>query len=105
MEFVETPVFTKRITEILSDEEYRSLQEELVKSPKAGRLIPGGKGRRKYRWAASGKGKSGGARVIYYLYLAEDKIYMLFPYKKPDQADLTAEQMKILVEYVKEGVL
>ena len=105
MEFIETVVFTKRITEILTDEDYRFLQEKLVENPEAGRLIPKGKGLRKYRWAASGKGKSGGARIIYYFYLSEDKIYMLFPYKKSDQTDLTTEQMKILIEYVKEGVL
>ena len=105
MEFVETPVFTKRITGILTDEEYRSLQEKLIENPKAGKLIPQGKGLRKYRWAASGKGKSGGARIIYYLYLSEEKIYMLFSYKKSDQGNLTAEQMKILIDYVREGVL
>ena len=105
MEFIETPVFTKRIAEILTDEQYRSLQEKLVENPEAGKLIPRGKGLRKYRWAASGKGKSGGARIIYYLYLSDDKIYMLFPYKKSDQEDLTAEQMKILINYVKEGIL
>ena len=105
MEFIETSVFTKRITEILTDEEYRSLQEKLVENPKAGRLIPRGKGLRKYRWAASGKGKSGGARIIYYLYLSEEKIYMLLPYKKSNQADVTPEQMKILIDYVKEGIL
>ena len=105
MECIETPVFTKRITEIISDEEYRSLREKLVEDPQAGRLIPQGKGLRKYRWAASGKGKRGGARIIYYLYLSEEKIYMLFSYKKSEQEDLTKEQMKALVDYVKEGVL
>ena len=105
MEFIETPVFTKRILEILNDEEYRSLQEKLIKNPMAGKLIPHGKGLRKYRWGALGKGKSGGARIIYYLYLADHKIYMLFPYKKSDQGDLTAEQIKVLSHYVKEGVL
>lgn len=105
MEFIETPVFTKRIAEILTDEEYRSLQESLIKNPKAGRLIPHGKGLRKYRWSAAGKGKRGGARIIYYLYLSEDIIYMLFPYRKSDQADLTKEQTKVLIEYLKEGVL
>ena len=105
MEFIETPVFTRRIAEILTDDEYRSLQEKLVENPMAGKLIPRGKGLRKYRWALSGRGKRGGARIIYYLYLSEDKIYMLFPYEKSDQEDLTPEQMKTLIHYVKEGVL
>ena len=43
MEFIETAVFTKRITEILTDNEYRSLQEKLVENPKVGKLIPQGK--------------------------------------------------------------
>ena len=105
MEFIETPVFTRRIAEILTDDEYRSLQEKLVENPMAGKLIPRGKGLRKYRWALSGRGKRGGARIIYYLYLSDDKIYMLFPYRKSDQGELTAEQMKLLINYVKEGVL
>ena len=46
---IETPVFTKRIVEILTDDEYRSLQEKLVENPNAGKLIPHGKGLRKYR--------------------------------------------------------
>lgn len=105
MEFIETSIFTKRVTEILTDDEYRFLQIELLKNPKAGILISRGKGLRKYRWSASGKGKRGGVRIIYYLYLLDEKIYMLFPYKKSDQGDLTFEQMKILINYVKEGVL
>ena len=105
MEFIETPVFTKQIVDILTDDEYSSLQAHLVKHPKAGSLIPGAKGLRKYRWAISGKGKRGGVRIIYYLYLSDEKIYMLFPYKKSDQGDLTTAQTKALIEYVKEGVL
>ncbi len=105
MEFIETPIFTKRIREVITDEEYRSLQTALVKNPEAGALIPGGKGLRKIRWSIRGKGKSGGIRVIYYLFLRDEKIYMLFPYKKSNQGDLTTEQLKILIEFVKEGVL
>ena len=103
MEFIETPIFTKRVMEILTDEEYRSLQLELLKNPKAGILISKGKGLRKYRWSASGKGKRGGARIIYYLYLLDEKIFMLFPYKKSDQEDLTSEQLKILINYGEGG--
>ena len=105
MEFIETDVFTKRIQEILSDEEYGYLQADLIKRPEAGALIRGGKGLRKLRWAAVGKGKRGGVRIIYYFYSSRQQVYMIYPFKKSNQADLTPEQLKILTRYVKGGVL
>lgn len=105
MEIIETPIFTKRIKAVLSDDEYRRLQWALVVNPEAGQLIPGGRGLRKLRWSVTGKGKSGGLRVIYYWYTKEEKIYMLLPYKKSELGDLTKDQLKILIEYVKGGIL
>lgn len=104
-EFFETGIFTKCIVEMLTDPEYGALQAFLIKRPEAGDLIPGGRGLRKLRWSSGGKGKRGGMRVIYYLYLGECRIYMIYPYRKSDQGDLTAEQLKALALYVKGGVL
>ncbi len=105
MEIIETPVFTRKINDVLSDDEYGKLQWTLVINPEAGAVIPGCRGLRKLRWAISGKGKRGGLRIIYYWYTQDEKIYMLLPYKKSEQGDLTNEQIKILSDYVKEGVL
>lgn len=105
MEIIETPIFTRKIKGILSDDEYRRLQWELAVNPEAGALIPGCQGLRKLRWAISGKGKRGGLRVIYYWYTHDEKIYMLLPYKKSEQQDLTRKQLKILMEFVKDGVI
>ncbi len=66
MEFIETSIFTKLIYTYLSDDEYVALQSHLLKYPEAGQVIPGSGGVRKLRWAISGRGKRGGARVIYY---------------------------------------
>jgi hypothetical protein len=66
MEFVETPTFTRMVTALLSDDEYREMQNELAEDPERGDLIKGGGGIRKLRHAMQGRGKSGGVRVIYY---------------------------------------
>ena len=96
MRFVETPVFTRLITEALDDEQYRHLQLALAFRPEQGALIRGSGGLRKLRWAASGRGKRGGARVIYYWDRASESFYMLFVYTKQKQGDLTAAQAKQL---------
>lgn len=102
MVFLETSLFTKCIRDLISDEEYRVLQTALVGKPNLGAVIPGSGGIRKVRWAASGRGKRGGARVIYDWHRPDDRIYMLFAYPKNEQDDLTQEQAKILGRLVKE---
>jgi hypothetical protein len=67
MVFIETTIFTKQITSLLTEAEYRALQQEILLRPDAGVLIKGGSGLRKIRWNVSGIGKRGGIRVIYYL--------------------------------------
>lgn len=64
MRIIETPIFTRRVKSFLSDEEYRELQNSLIAKPDAGKIIRGGGGIRKLRWAGSGRGKRGGVRVI-----------------------------------------
>lgn len=104
MEFVETNIFTRRIQELLTDEEYQGLQAALAENPKVGEVIPGGGGLRKIRWRAGGKGKRGGIRVIYYCESAH-RLYMIYAFGKSEQADLTSAQLKALSAHVKEGVL
>jgi hypothetical protein len=100
MEIIETSVFTKQVTEVLSDEEYHVIQIALVQRPGLGARIPGTSGLRKLRWRSEGKGKCGGMRIIYYWFISEHEILMLYLYKKNRQADLTAEHVKILTTIV-----
>jgi mRNA-degrading endonuclease RelE of RelBE toxin-antitoxin system len=80
--FVETPLFTRLVSEYLTDEEYAALQSALAANPESGELIRGSGGLRKLRWSGSGRGKRGGVRVIYYLRNRAGVIWMLTIYTK-----------------------
>ena len=99
---IETPVFTRRICELLSDDDYRRLQLALVLRPEQGALVPAGQGLRKLRWGQPGRGKRGGLRILYYWDKEPEAIYLLFVYEKTKQADLTPEQAKALGRLIRE---
>jgi mRNA-degrading endonuclease RelE of RelBE toxin-antitoxin system len=94
--FIESPAFTEQCTALWTDAEYAAFQQFLVARPKAGDVIPGLGGLRKVRWSAKGRGKRGGARVIYLLLLQPGLIYLFQAYTKGDIADLAPEQKKRL---------
>jgi hypothetical protein len=104
MEFIETQVFTRQIV-AYPDSEYRELQNLLEKRPAAGKIIHGSAGCRKVRWAVRGKGKSSGARVIYYWRGATSQIVFLYLYLKAEQRDLTNSQVKKLKAAIQGGDL
>lgn len=101
MEIFETSAFTKQITQLLSKEGYRQLQNFLVINPLAGAVIPDGGGLRKIRWQIEGRGKRGGIRAIYYYVSSDNRIFMLLAYSKGVQDDLTKEERKSLRKLVK----
>jgi hypothetical protein len=102
MEFVETPTFTRLVTALLTDDAYRALQNVLLADPQCGALIRNGGGIRKLRFAAQGKGKSGGVRAIYYWATEREQIYMLVIYPKSVKDTLTDRETALLRTYVKE---
>ena len=51
-----------------------ALQLRLMINPEEGKVIPGSKGLRKLRIRAIGRGKRGGARVIYVVYRTKQLI-------------------------------
>ena len=55
-----------------------------------------GAGARKLRWAAKGKGKRGGARIVYLCVAIASRIYLLRCYAKNIKTDLTADEKKEL---------
>lgn len=102
VEFIETPTFTRQVTELLSDEEYRQLQNRLLEDPECGDLIKGGGGIRKVRHAVQGRGKSAGVRAIYYWIKDRQQVYMLVVYPKSKKDDLSDKETAILRDLVKE---
>ena len=96
MILIETPVFTAQVKELLSDDDYRRLQWHLARYPYAGDVIRGTGGLRKVRWTASGKGKSGGVRVIYFHAAPLSQIRLLLIYRKGIKDDLSPTEKKVL---------
>lgn len=86
----------------LADEDYRALQNHLITQPDSGAIIRGSGGIRKVRWAAGGKGKSGGLRVIYYWLTADDQIMFLTVYGKGEKENLSAAELKQVVKLIEE---
>lgn len=102
MVIVETSIFTRQVIELLTDDEYRDLQELLAGRPDAGSIIIGSGGLRKVRWGIRGRGKRGGTRVIYYWAVRQEQLLMLFVYPKNEMDDLSREQLKTLRKIIEE---
>jgi hypothetical protein len=100
VEFVRFPSFERSVARILTEADIFELELVLLLDPEAGDLIPGSKGLRKLRRPASGRGKRGGARIIYYLVTAERKILLLYAYAKNVHGDLSPTQIKQLSKLI-----
>jgi hypothetical protein len=93
MIFIEDHAFLKRRQGLMEDDELFRLMQSLVVHPDAGKTIPGSGGLRKLRWRAKGHGKRGGVRVIYFWWMADEKILLLDIYAKGEQENLSAKEV------------
>ena len=100
MVFAELPIFARCANELFSDDDMRELQVILLENPSAGDLIPGGRGLRKLRVPLPGRGKRGGARVIYYHWVSHEQCYLVYAYAKNVAADLTKDQLRRLADVI-----
>ncbi len=92
--FTKTERFAKRAEKLLGAEILSELQLYLCRYAEDGAIIPASGGIRKLRWAASGRGKRGGARIIYYFANRAGRIFLLDIYAKNEKADLTADDLQ-----------
>ncbi len=70
-------------------DERAQLVEHLAYNPTAGTVIPSTGGIRKMRWGLEGRGKRGGARVIYFFHNLEMPLFLLTAYAKNEREDLS----------------
>ena len=100
IEFIETSIFTKQIKDLATDDELKNLQVELIAQPEKGDIIKDTGGLRKVRLATGVQGKSGSARVIYFL-ATKELIYMIFAYSKHEKDTLTKSEKNELKKLTK----
>jgi hypothetical protein len=101
VEFRELKGFSELVEELLTLEEYRNLQLELLTNPFKGDVIQHTGGARKIRVAGRGKGKRGGLRAIYYLQDQRDRIWFLFLYAKSEKENLSHAETNAIYDVVK----
>lgn len=96
----ELPEYMRTADKLLSATERQDVIRYLAEHPKAGDLIEGTGGVRKLRWGRGGQGKSGGVRVIYYVYDVTMPLYLLTLFAKGDKSNLTQAERNELAGLV-----
>jgi hypothetical protein len=81
----------------MTDAQIDDLIDFVARNPLSGDVIESTSGLRKLRWRLSGRGKRGGARIIYYYHDADMPLYLLLAYSKSSMADVSATELKRLM--------
>jgi hypothetical protein len=101
LEFVYTPLFLASARGLFDDEALRQIEITLLVQPRTGDVIAGTGGIRKLRAALPGRGKRGGARLVYLYLEVRGTVYMLLAYAKNEQVDLSTAEKRALRNMVK----
>ena len=97
---VETPVYSNKVGGILTEDERDAFAAFIAANPTAESVVRGSGGVRKVRWAQKGRGKSGGARVIYFNRLAKGEVWLLTIYANGDKTTISAHELKLIKEAI-----
>lgn len=89
MEVVPLPIYERQVRKLLTTAEREKAEREIAAAPVRWPVVPDAGGARKARVARGGRGKSGGARVIYYVLVRGDRLYLMDIYGKSAKEDLT----------------
>ena len=101
---VETPPYLTDAERLVSPIERAAIVDRLAADPTCGVLIPGGGGIRKVRFAFGGRGKSGGARIVYLFSGRNLPIFVLAVFAKNEKANLSAAERNALGKLVDDVV-
>lgn len=99
---VPTGTFEKKAESMLGLSRYEAFVADVARNPLNGVLIEGTGGLRKVRVAREGRGKSGGARVIYYYHNENMPIFLVAIYAKSEQGNLSDSEKNVLKKLVEE---
>lgn len=102
--FIEKPEFTAKFDCLATQDEMFVLQDELIRNPVKGKLVQETGGARKIRMRIGKRGKSGGARVVYYYVDFRGEIWFLEIYSKSEKADLTSIEKRKIYKFIKETI-
>lgn len=80
--------------------EYAGLVDSLEENPEQGNSMSNNCYKIRVAIKSKGKGKSGGARVIAYVQVVENTVFLLAIYDKSEQADITDKEIKYLLSYI-----
>lgn len=94
----ETPTFLRTAKTFWSDDDIAGFVSFIAKNPLAGDVVRGTKALRKVRWARDGMGKSGGARVIYFVRTDAGEVVLVVAYAKGDADNLPTKFLNRLKE-------
>jgi len=98
---IETAEFLGRASKMMSEEQRAGVVAMLARDPECGEIMPGTGGVRKVRVALSGRGKSGGARVIYYFHSLRLPVFALTVFAKNEKANLSATERNAMAAIVR----
>lgn len=96
-----TPPYERRIGKLLEVGERKHAEDEIAAGPELWPVVAGTGGCRKARAARGGRGKSGGARIIYFYRSSAGEIYFLAVYAKNEKENISDDDKKALRRFVK----
>ena len=91
---IETPTFQKQVAKVWTEAERLEFIAWIAAHPTAGDVIPGADGARKVRWAVQGKGKRGGARVVYFNLSDDELVLLVAVYAKADKSNILPNEIE-----------